>query len=75
MKWHEFVELAWHWITTSRYTRRVEAENRWLLEDNKRLRADNDCLMRSLHPQLKGARLEQEAHKEAERLEFTTHRW
>ena len=60
MKWHEFVELAYHWLTTTRYTRRIESENSWLLKDNSRLRDENHILMVALHPQLKGVRTEYE---------------
>lgn len=57
-------QAAWHWLTTSRYTRRLEAEIVQLKADNDRLRIDNDGLLRALYPAIRSIRTEHDAHQE-----------
>jgi hypothetical protein len=57
-------QQAWHWLTTSRYTRRLEAEIVTLKADNERLRADNDGLLRALYPAIRSIRTEHDVQKE-----------
>jgi hypothetical protein len=59
MTWASF----WHWLVTSRYTRRLEAEIEYALKDNERLRADNHELLCALHPALRSVRTESVAIK------------
>ena len=54
MTWRDF----YHWLTTSRYTRRLEQEIAQLKADNERLRGDNDALLKALYPAIKAARVE-----------------
>ncbi len=56
MTWAEFG----HWLTTTRYTRRLEREIDQLRADNERLRGDVDGLLRALYPAIKGIRTEKE---------------
>lgn len=55
---------AWHWLTTSRYTRRLESEIKQLTADNDRLRGDNDGLLRALYPAIRAIRTEHDTHQE-----------
>jgi hypothetical protein len=50
----------WHILTTSRYTRQLEAEIADLKVDNARLRRDNEGLTEALYPQVRRIRLESE---------------
>ena len=54
MTWREF----YHWLTTSRYTRRLEAEIEQLKADNASLRHDNEELLKALYPAIRAARQE-----------------
>ena len=56
--WRDYIAVVWHWLTTSRYTRRLEAEIAQLRSDNDRLRGDNDALLKALYPAIKAARTE-----------------
>jgi hypothetical protein len=52
---------VWHVLTTSRYTRQLEAEIVDLKADNARLRRDNEGLTEALYPQVRRIRVESEA--------------
>lgn len=62
--WRETVATVWHWLTTTRYTRRLEQEIRDLLSDNERLRGDNDGLLKALYPAIRAIRSEKEVRDE-----------
>jgi hypothetical protein len=51
-------QTIWHWLTTSRYTRRLESEIEFLQTEITRLRTDNDGLVCALYPQVKRIRTE-----------------
>jgi hypothetical protein len=65
--WRETLALIWHWLTTSRYTRRLEQEVEFFKADNARLRRDNDGLLQDLHPNLRKIRSEQVVRDEGPR--------
>lgn len=52
--------VIWRWLSTSRYTRRLEAEIEYLKTEITRLRTDNDGLVCALYPQVKRVRIEAE---------------
>ena len=58
------IQVGWHWLTTTRYTRRLEQEIRELQADNDRLRGDNDGLLRALYPAIRAIRSEKEVRDE-----------
>ena len=64
MSWREF----WHWLTTTRYTRRLELEIQQLKADNEQLRNDKDALLKVLYPAIRAARNEKPVRDEARKL-------
>lgn len=59
--WRDWMVHVFHLLTTSRYTRKLEAEIAELKVDNARLRRDNEGLCEALYPQVKRIRFEAEA--------------
>lgn len=50
------IAIAWHWLTTSRYTRFLEVELERTRKENESLARDVDALICQIYPQFSKAR-------------------